>query len=152
MHSHCKDIKGDSLSAYGGDRVGDITAGAGSDDTERTTDSIEVASLAARPAAVCFEIPVKTTLAADETLTVSGTVEKSIDGSTWVEIKSSETVLTMTATGSGVIRIGSDIVQSDAKYVRAKYTADLSASGTDTATIEACVARFGGLDKAPISE
>lgn len=151
MQSHGKDIKGQTLSAYAGNASAAITAGTGSDNSEITGDSVDIQALAKRPASVCFEIPIQATLADTETMTATGLIEKSADGSSWSTLLASATLLTLLSDGGstekGVARMGADIVESDCRYVRYKITPDLSASGTDTMQIGAGVAVFGGVQE-----
>lgn len=150
MKAHGKDIKGETLSVFARASTGAITAAGAGDNTEITGSSINIASLAHRPSSVVFEIPVTATLAATQTCVVTGLIEKSVDGSTWTTMVASATLLTLTgpsggATVTGVARVGGDLIQSNANFIRFKATPNLSASGTDTMNVGAAVAVFGGL-------
>jgi hypothetical protein len=150
MQSHGKDLKGQTLSHFARAATAAITAAGAGDNTEITGDSINLSSLASRPSSVVVEIPVTATLAATETCIVVGELEKSVDGSTWSDLVASATLLTLTgasggSTEKGVARIGADLIQSDANYIRFKATPDLSRAGTDTMQVGAAVAVFGGL-------
>lgn len=152
MHSHGKDLKGLTLSKFAAAATATITAAGAGDNTEVTGDSIDLESLAARPAAVVIEIPVTATLDATETCIITGKLEKSADGSTWSDLVASATLLTLTgasggSTEKGVARIGADLIQSGCRYIRSKMTPDLSRAGTDTMQVGAQVAVFGGLDR-----
>ncbi len=150
MQSHGKDLKGQTISVFA-EASSSATAGGSGDATLVTGDAIDIQALSTRPASVLFEIPVTATLADTESITVTGLIEKSADNSTWETLVASATLLTLTSDGgtteTGTARVGADIVESDCRYVRVKYTPDLSASGTDTAALGATVAIFGGLDK-----
>lgn len=144
MQSHGKDLKGETLSAFC--LAGSLTAAGTGDNTQIVGSVITIGSLAQRPSSVVFEIAAKATLTTDKTLIVTGLVEVSADNSNWTTEVASATLITLTATGSGMARIGVDLVQSDLKYIRLSVTPDLSHSGTDTAIV-AAVAVFGGLAK-----
>lgn len=150
MKAHGKDINALTRAVFARAATAAITAAGAGDNTEITGDTINVQTLAERPSSVSFEIPVTATLAATETCIVTGLIEKSVDGSTWVTLVASATLLTLTgasggSTEKGVARIGADIIQSDCNYIRFKATPDLSRSGTDTMQVGAAVAIFGGL-------
>ena len=148
MQSHGKDIKGATLSKFC--LAGTLTAAGTGDATLITGDTINLGSLAARPASVVFEIAGRAVLANTKTLVITALVEASIDGTTWTTLVASATVLTLTSAGGttevGVGRIGVDLVQADLNYIRLKATPDLSNTATDTAIV-AAVAVFSGLSK-----
>jgi hypothetical protein len=129
-----------------------VTAGGSGDNTEIVGDTINLQTLEHRPSSVVFEIPVTATMAATETCVVVGEIEKSVDGSTWVDLVASATLLTLTgaaggSTEKGVARLGADLVQSDCNFIRFKATPDCSRANTDVATVGAAVAVFGGLHR-----
>lgn len=149
MQSHGKDLKGATISAYA-EAASTATAGGSGDATLVTGDAIDIQALSARPASVVFEIPVSAVLAENETCTVTGLIEKSADNSSWSTLVASATLLTLTgasggSTEKGTARVGADIIESSCRYVRVKYTPDLSRANTDTAALGATVAVFGGL-------
>lgn len=152
LQSHGKDLKGQTSAKFAGVASASITAAGAGDNTEITGDSIDLTTLSARPSSVSVEIPVKATLAATETCVVAGLLEKSADGSSWSTLLATATLLTLTgasggSTEKGVARLGSDLINSDCRYIRYKATPNLSASGTDTMQVGAAVALFGGLQK-----
>lgn len=147
--SHGKDIRGRTLTraALGGS----LTAGGTGDNTQITGPTINIQSLAGRPAGMVFEIVARAVLAATKILTVTALVESSVDGTTWTTLVGSSTVLTLTgaaggSTEHGVGRIGVDLIQSNVNFIRLKATPDLDAANTDTAIV-AAVAVFGSLSR-----
>lgn len=151
MDSHGKDLKGNVITRFARASTGAITAGGAGDNTQIDGVSIDIRTLPKRPATVLFAIPVTATLAANETCIVTGLVQKSVDGSTWVTIVASATLLTLTGpagggTVTGVAELGADIIQSDANFVRFRATPDLSRANTDTMNVGAAVAVFSGLN------
>jgi hypothetical protein len=144
MRSHGKDIKGATLSKFC--LAGSLTAAGTGDNTLITGDTINLQTLAARPASVVFEIAGRAVLAATKTLVITALVEASIDGTTWTTLVASATVLTLTSSAGstevGVGRIGVDLIQADLNYIRLKATPDLNNTATDTAIV-AAVAVFG---------
>ena len=129
------------------------TAGGSGDNTAANGKSIDVTGFeAGRVESVAFLIGATATLAATKTLTVTAKIQTSDDGSTWTDAKAAATVLALTgATGgsteTGVGKIGVSL-EYCGKYVRVVATPDLSASGTDTASIFG-TAIFGGAYKKP---
>ncbi len=149
MQSHGKDLKGQTLSRAAA--AGRLVAGGTGDNTEITGATLNLASLAGRPASVVFEIIGRGVLAAAATLVIAAELESSADGSTWEDLVASATVLTLTGGGGGstelgVGRIGVDLIKEDVNYIRVKMTPNLSAANTDTAEV-AAVAVFGGLSR-----
>jgi len=149
MQSHGKDLKGRTISrAVLAGRL--VAAGTG-DNTEIVSASINIATLTARPASVVFEIVGRGVLAATATLVLVGEVEYSADGTTWVDLVASATLLTLTGgsggtTELGVARIGVDLIQDGVNFIRLKLTPNLSAANTDTAEV-ASIAVFDELSK-----
>ena len=149
MQSHGKDLKGRTISRAAA--AGRLVAGGTGDNTEIVGATINLATLAARPASVVFEIVGRGVLAATATLAIAAELEYSADGSTWADLVASATVLTLTggaggSTELGVGRIGADLIQENVNYVRIKMTPNLSAANTDTAEV-AAVAVFDALSK-----
>jgi hypothetical protein len=147
MSSHEKDLRGRTISRAAA--AGRLLAGGTGDNTEIVGPTINLATLAARPASAVFEIVGRGVLAATATLTIAAEVEGSSDGTNWVDLVASATVLTLTGgsggtTELGVGRIGVDLIQSNASFIRLKMTPNLSAANTDTAEV-ASVAVFDGL-------
>lgn len=151
MKSHGKDLKGETLSRFARAATVVITAAGAGDNTELVGSSINVAAIATRPpASVVFEIPVTATLGATQTCIVTGLIEKSVDGSAWLTLVPSATLLTLVgaaggSTETGVARIGADLIQTGTNFIRFKATPDLNRADTDTMQVGAAVAVFGGL-------
>lgn len=150
MQSHGKDLKGKTSAKFAGVASAVIVAAATGDDTEIVGDTIDLTLLDERPSSVLFVVPVRATLADGKTCIVTGLIEKSADGTNWETLVASATLLTLLgATGGstekGVARIGSDLINSDCRYIRYKATPDLNATGTDTMQVGGAVAIFGGL-------
>jgi hypothetical protein len=131
--------------------AGSPGAGDGVDITGETID------LQGKPKAesVVFEVPCTADLDNAETLIVQGHIEYSDDGSDWTDLDDAETILTLTGDSvsggsveTGVARIGADLTLCD-RYIRVIINPNLSADDTDTATVGAGVAVFGGLQEAP---
>jgi hypothetical protein len=153
MKSHGKDLKAQTHSVFARISTGSITAAGAGDNTEITGDTINIQTLPNRPASVVFEIPVVAVLGATQTCIVTGLIEKSVDGTTWTTMLASATLLTLLGgsggtTEKGVARMGADLIESNANYVRFKATPDLNRAGTDTMTVGAAVAIFGGFETA----
>jgi len=149
MQSHGKDLKGRTISRAV--LAGRLVAGGTGDNTEIVSASINIATLTARPASVVFEILGRGVLAATATLVLVGEVEYSADGTTWVDLVASATLLTLTGgsggtTELGVARIGVDLIQDGVNFIRLKLTPNLSAANTDTAEV-ASIAVFDALSK-----
>lgn len=147
MQSHGKDLRGRTLSRAAA--AGRLVAGGTGDNTEIVGATINLATLAARPASVVFEVVGRAVLAATATLVIAAEVEGSSDGTTWVDLVASATVLTLTGGAGGTTelgagRIGVDLIQSNASFIRLKMTPNLSAANTDTAEV-ASVAVFDAL-------
>jgi hypothetical protein len=153
MEALGRDLKAFTRADYALDKT-DVTAAGAGDNTAINGATIDLQS---KPKAesVVFEIPCYGDLGNAETLTVTGKVQYSANGSDWTDVATAATLLTLTGDsvsgGSyerGVARIGFDL-NKGARYVRVVITPDCSASGTDTAIIGAGVAIFGGLQEAP---
>ncbi|MGC2853950.1 hypothetical protein ACM64Y_00610 [Novispirillum sp. DQ9] len=119
----------------------DLTAGAGTDNTEQTCATIDMQTDfdAVRFQSGTAVVTATAALAADKTLIVSGIWEHSENNSTWVEIGSDVTMLTLTggaggSTETGAAALGINLAEAN-RYVRFKFLADLSATGTDTAKV-----------------
>ncbi len=120
----------------------DLTAAAGTDNSEQTWATIDRLTTFdnVRHASAAAVVMATATLGEDETLTVSGIWEHSDDeGSTWTEIGTDTTLLTLTggsggSTETGTGKLNINLAEADGQ-VRFKQTPDLSASGTDTAKV-----------------
>ena len=124
-----------------------LTAAGSGDNTAIEGTSIDLTALPTHAQSVCFVLLAKATLTADKTLVVTGKVQYSSNGTDWTDAASAATLITITATGSASARLGFDLTKGS-KYVRVYVTPDLSASGTDTASVWGA-AVFGGLTEVP---
>lgn len=119
----------------------DLTAGAGSDNSEQTAATLDLAGDfgTVRYSSLTAVVAATATLAEDKTLTITGIFEHSDDSSTWVEIGTDTAMLTLTGpTGGGTLTgaavLGCNLAEAN-RYVRFKFLPDLSATGTDTAKV-----------------
>lgn len=103
-----------------------------------------------------FDIAWQATLAATKTLTIKTvTVDTSADGSTWTTGYLTFTDPGVVGTGAsggstekGVVQLTANLTSAQ-RYVRVNFTPDLSASGTDTASLVA-MAVLAGQDRLPV--
>lgn len=146
MHSLSRDYGSELTPLYAGDVVA-ATAGGSGDATAAPGDSIDLTTLADRFEWIGFAISTKAVLAATRTLSLAAKIETSADNSTWQDIVSSSVVITSTGAGGGSTEKGAAIVGASLeyalRYVRVNVTPDLSASGTDTASVRVA-ALLGG--------
>lgn len=137
-----------------------LTAGAGGDNAEITGRSIDLTLLASRPKSGRFVLPLVAVLANTKSLVVTGKIEVSHNDSDWVVLVASATLETLTSDGGtteyGEAHMDALDLQRNVpgttnpiRYVRAKATPNLTATGTDTATVGAGVWVFGGLNETP---
>jgi hypothetical protein len=141
-----KDIRAEVYPAAALDPVS-ATAGGAGDGTEVDGLTIDQQSLPTKFNSVDFEIVAKAVLAEDKTLSVTGNLQDSADGSAWTDITTPATLLTLTggsggSTERGVARMGVDLTKYR-RYVRCQVTPELSATATDTANLQG-IAVFGG--------
>lgn len=120
----------------------DLTAGAGSDNSEQTCATLNLLTgfSTVRYQSGTLVLAATATLAEAATLTVTAIWEHSANNSDWVEIGTDKTILTLTGptsggTVTGAAVIGINIAEANS-YIRAKFKGDLSAANTDTAKIE----------------
>lgn len=119
----------------------DLTAGAGTDNSEQTCATIDLQDDfdTVRFQSGAAIVTATATLAADKTLIVTGIWEHSEDNSTWEEIGSDVTMLTLKGGASGSTETGAAVLGVNLaeanRYVRFKFLPDLSATGTDTAKV-----------------
>jgi hypothetical protein len=127
-----------------------VTAGAGGDNTAVTGVIIDRAALG-WPQSCVVAVPYTATLAASQTLSVaitlqSGETSNLADAATFAT-RANAVVATGVGTLTGVVEL--DVNLSGAgRYVRANFTPDLSASGTDTAALSEVIV-FGGQIRLP---
>jgi hypothetical protein len=146
-----KDIKAELHPVAALDPVS-ATAGGAGDGTEADGVTIDQRALSTGFNSVEFNIAAKAVLAEDETLTVTGNLQDSADGSSWADITTPATLLTLTggaggSTERGVARMGVDLTKYR-RYVRCQATPELSAANTDTANLQG-IAIFGGGQELP---
>jgi hypothetical protein len=114
------------------------TAGGTGDATVAVSTAIDLTALPDRFEAIAFTIAATTTLAATKSLTVAGKIETSADNTNWSDLTASATLLTLSSTPGGTVT-GAAVVDGSLeyalRYVRLSITPDLSATGTDTASI-----------------
>ena len=155
MTSLGRDLKAHTRADYALDVTAVVAGSPGGGDAQAITG--ETIDLQSKPKAesVVFEIPCYADLDNAKTLTVTGKIQYSANGSAWTDLAALATLLTLTGDsvsgGSvevGVARIGAALNLLD-RYIRVMITPDLSAADTDTANIGAGVAVFGGLQEAP---
>lgn len=139
-----------AVAVFGADS-GNATAGGTGDETAINGTTID---LNAQPMGevVAFAVGAKAVLAVTKTLTVTGKIQDSADGSTWADVKSFGTLISLLGGSGGTTERGANLMQIDRarlrRYVRSVVTPDLSATGTDTAVIQT-VGILGGLQVAP---
>lgn len=141
-----------------------ITAGGAGDDTKITGIVIDRKAFGSLPRCVDLDVYFSATLAATKTLSVAAVLEHSSDNENWTAYATFDAAVVATGPGgggtvTGVARLalttddnpsggpGIDL-GSASQYLRLDVTPDLSATGTDTATI-ASVGVFGGFDALP---
>jgi hypothetical protein len=130
------------------------TAGGDGDETAANGATIDLAGLGSRFNGAAFAVRANATLAESETLTLAAKIEDSADGSNWADLVASASVLTLTggaggSTEAGIGVVGVDLRSAD-RYIRVVATPDLSASGTDTASVDAVCVLTGG-DVLPVT-
>lgn len=145
MFSLGRDLAGEIKTHYAAAATS-ATAGGAGDATAVNGTGIDTTALGTKYESVAFALAATATLAATKTLTLTAKIQDSSDNSTFADLVSVATVLTLTGatggsteTGSAVVGVGLDQAR---QYVRVVFTPDLSASSTDTAEIVA-VALFG---------
>lgn len=140
--------------------VTSATAGGSGDNTLVTGTVIDLLSTTlfpqGRPKSCKVLLPYTTTLASAETLTLGSVLlEHSSDNSTFATLGTVASGTVSTGGSGGTTNTGiyqglSVNLEGANRYVRIKFTPNLSASGTDTAQI-AAVAVFGGFPRPPVS-
>lgn len=154
-----KDLAAEVGALYGAANTA-VTAGGAGDATEVTGVTIDQDTAQATPAlkakdfnALTFVVGFTTTLANTQSLTVTAKIEDSADGSTWATYVDSKTIASVTATANatytGTGKINADLTGAR-RYVRVKFTPNLSAANTDTAALS-CVALLGGATYLPVA-
>lgn len=134
-----------------------VTAGGTGDNTAVTGTTLDRFALGggSLPLTVEFVLAWTATLAANKSLTFKNLkVEQSSDGSNWdstayATFTDPGAVATSAGGGTvtGVTKVGLDI-KGAKRYIRFDWTPDLTASGTDTATVVA-MAVLAGFDRLP---
>lgn len=128
------------------------TAGGSGDNSAATGVIIDRAAFG-YPASAVLAVPYTATLAEDETLTLTYTVQEG-DASNLSDAATLKTASVVVATGdtggsteTGCLEVDFKSI-AGGRYNRVNITPDLSASGTDTAAISAVVV-YGGMDRLP---
>lgn len=130
-----------------------VTAGGGGDNTAVTGITIDRFAKGSVPLNGTLSILWQATLAASQTLTIKAVeVEHSDNGSSWGSYKTfADPGVVATGVGTavkGAVEIGVDL-GSAKRFVRAKFTPDLSAANTDTANLVAAFV-LAGFDRLPV--
>ncbi len=119
----------------------DLTAGAGTDNAEQTCAALDLRDGfgTTRFGSLIAVVSATATLADAKTLAVSGIFEHSDDGVSYAEIGSDHTMMTLTGpagggTVTGAAVLGCNLAEAK-RFVRFKFTPDLSAGGADTAKV-----------------
>lgn len=126
------------------------TAAASGDNTEQNGVGIDRLALPQLFQSVQVAVIARGVLGGDETLTLDLNIQDSADNSTFTDFGTAATQVVITededpvygSTQYGVIKQNYDL-RDARQYLRAQWTGDLSASGTDTAIV-AVVFNFGG--------
>lgn len=120
--------------------------------TQATTASVDIQSLDVRPHSAVIAIPSNISVAAGLTVSYTGFMEQSTDNTNWTTIPGSEISQSWTApagsaldVASQTLVVGCDLLQSRARYIRAKITPVFA--GGSTITTRGLFAAFAGLDK-----
>lgn len=151
MNSLGRDLASEIHAAYAAASTS-VAAGGSGDNTEVTGVTIDLLALPTRYESVAFVLAATATLGATETLTVTAKIETSdaSDMSGADTIVASATVMTLTgAAGGSTERGGAKVgvsLEYAKRYLRVKFTPDLSRANTDTAVIQSA-ALFGGAAK-----
>lgn len=153
MFSGAHDLGSEIVAKYAA-APASLTAGGAGDNSEVTGVVIDTAALGPRCNSVVFALAARAVLTQDKKLTVSAKIEHSEDGqSNWSDLVPSATVIELTGDYQGSTELGDAKVKTSLeyanRYIRLKFTPDLNASGTDTATVQS-VALFGGPERMPV--
>ena len=127
------------------------TAGGSGDNTAVTGAIIDRAEIGSPQSAV-LAVPYTTTLAAGETLSIGYSVQEgnaaNLSDAAVLAAADPAVVATGPGTFAGTFEVNVPLAGAG-RYVRANFTPDLSASGTDTAALSAVLV-FGGSDRLPV--
>lgn len=128
---------------------------AGTGDNTAVTGAIIDRAAIGMPQSAVLAIPYTATLAAGQTLSIAYTVQEgqasNLSDAETLQSAASAVVATGPAGGgtvTGVFEVNVSLAAAG-QYVRANFTPDLSASGTDTAALSAVLV-FGGADRLPV--
>lgn len=146
MNSLGKDIKSETYSVYAL-AASNATAASTGDGTEVDGATIDKNALPTHAQSVVFEIGMRATLTAEKTAVLTANLQDSANGSDWTDITDPAAILTLSATGTGVGRIGYDLTKAR-RYIRVQATMELNADNTDTSTMFG-IAILGGLQVLP---
>lgn len=150
MASLGRDISHELIAKYAFASTAVTAAGSG-DATEIVGLTIDTQALPTKAESVAFLVSVLASLTATKNITIAAHIQDSADDSTYADVVASQTILTLSATGTnrGTGKIGVNL-NLCRRYIRIYLTPDMSASGTDTATVTG-IAVFGGLQEQPQS-
>lgn len=127
-----------------------VTAGGAGDNTLVTGVIIDRAAIG-WPESAVVAIPFTTTLAAAQTLSVSGVVQEG-DASNLSDAVTHQTIASQVlATGAGTVTGTMEVsvpLRGAKRYIRVNFTPDLSAANTDTAALSAVIVT-GGANRLP---
>lgn len=120
-----------------------LTAGGAGDNTEITGAQLDLRDDfgTRRFGSLSLVLSARATVAAGQALALKAVrFEHSDDAAAWSDVEPGATALTLTSEAGGTVTgaavIGCNLLEAK-RYVRAKFTPDLSASGTDTAKVSA---------------
>ncbi|EHM00535.1 hypothetical protein HMPREF9946_02575 [Acetobacteraceae bacterium AT-5844] len=124
-----------------------VTAGGAGDNTEVTTAALDLRDQfgTLRFTSLTLVLAATATLTAGQSLALKAArFQHSDDGTSWSDVKDGVTLPPIAGTGTvtGAAKLGCNLVEAK-RFVRAKFTPDLSASGTDTAKVGAAFVLSG---------
>jgi hypothetical protein len=120
-----------------------VTAAGAGDNTEITTAHLDLRDQfgTTRFTSLTLTLAAIATLSANRSLDLKAVrFQHSDDATTWEDVKPGTTVLSLTGPAAGTVTGAADMgcnLAEAKRYVRAKFTPDLSATATDTAKVSA---------------
>lgn len=155
---YTKDIA-NAIKAVPASAVATATAAGAGDGTEVNGLDIDTINYQNRYDSICFLIAVESALQDTETTVVTANLQDADDdgaGSpvSWADVTDPAALLTLTGetggtTERGIAKLGIDLTKVK-RHIRVQFTPELSASGTDTATLYA-VAVLAGAAELPVA-
>ncbi|MBC9178564.1 hypothetical protein [Pseudoroseomonas ludipueritiae] len=118
-----------------------LTAAGAGDNTEITTAQLDLQTQfgTRRFTSLTLVLTALATLSANKALDLKAVrFQHSDDATTWEDVKPGVTALTLTSTTAGTVTGAADLgcnLAETKRYLRAKFTPDLSHTGTDTAKV-----------------